>query len=157
MIVPFLAALVIAGGGVALLALSSSPGGGLAFRGTASAESQPFPLVWIAAGLFLVAVVVMLIARWRRSATEMVVTNKRVLVKVGTFAHRSTEIMLSKVESVVVDQGIPGRVLGYGTIVVRGTGGTTEPFAKIAHPLELRRQVQQQIDQLSQSKLQNEV
>ena len=29
-----------------------------------------------------------------------------------------------------------------GTIVVTGTGGTNEPFAAIADPLEFRRQVQ---------------
>jgi hypothetical protein len=36
-------------------------------------------------------------------------------------------------------------MLGYGTIVVIGTGGTPEPFRKVAHPLEFRSQVQQQI------------
>ena len=44
--------------------------------------------------------------------------------------------------AVRVDQGLLGRLLGYGTIVVTGTGGTNEPFASIANPLEFRRQVQ---------------
>jgi hypothetical protein len=35
-------------------------------------------------------------------------------------------------------------MLGYSTVIVRGTGGTVETFDKIAHPNELRRQVQQQ-------------
>jgi len=37
-------------------------------------------------------------------------------------------------------------MLGYGTVVLRGTGGTPESFTKIARPLEFRTQVQQQID-----------
>jgi hypothetical protein len=38
-----------------------------------------------------------------------------------------------------------GRILGYGTVIVRGTGGTPEIFEKIQHPLKLREQVQSQI------------
>ncbi len=44
--------------------------------------------------------------------------------------------------SIDVEQGIAGRVFGYGSIVVIGTGGTREPFRNIAHPLEFRKQVQ---------------
>ncbi len=40
-------------------------------------------------------------------------------------------------------------VLGYGSIVVHGTGGSAEPFDKIARPLEFRHQVQQQIGNLT--------
>jgi hypothetical protein len=39
-------------------------------------------------------------------------------------------------------------MLGYGTVVVIGTGGTSEPFHKVAHPLEFRNQVQHQIEKL---------
>jgi len=39
-------------------------------------------------------------------------------------------------------------MLGYGTIVVIGTGGTPQPFHKVAHPLEFRSQVQKQIEKL---------
>jgi hypothetical protein len=38
-----------------------------------------------------------------------------------------------------------GRTLGYGDVVVHGTGGTPESFVLISHPQEFRRQVQQQI------------
>jgi uncharacterized membrane protein YdbT with pleckstrin-like domain len=56
----------------------------------------------------------------------------------------SLELLLRQVEGIRVDQGLLGRVLGYGTIVVGGTGGTAEPFPEIASPLEFRRQVQMQ-------------
>jgi hypothetical protein len=45
----------------------------------------------------------------------------------------------------VVDEPAMGRILGYGTVIVRGTGGTPEVFEKIYQPLEFREQVQRQI------------
>ena len=50
---------------------------------------------------------------------------------------------LAKIESVNVDQSMLGRLLGYGTIVIRGTGGTKEPFADIAQPLAFRKKFQE--------------
>lgn len=81
----------------------------------------------------------------RRKATEMAVTSKRVIVKTGIAERRTVEILLSRIESVAVDEPALGRLLGYGTVIVRGTGGTPETFEKIYHPLEFREQVQRQI------------
>ena len=78
-------------------------------------------------------------------SSEFGITNKRVLVKVGIFGRRSIEILLSKVEGISVNQGMLGKALDYGTIVVSGTGGTKEPFKTIAKPFEFRKQVQEQI------------
>jgi uncharacterized membrane protein YdbT with pleckstrin-like domain len=79
--------------------------------------------------------------------SEFAVTNKRVLIKVGFIKRHSLELLLQKVEGIGVDQDISGRIFGYGTIIVTGTGGTKEPFKKIANPLEFRKQVQQSISQ----------
>lgn len=76
------------------------------------------------------------------STSEFAVTNKRVIIKVGILRRRTLEIMLTKVEAISVDQSLGGQMLGYGTIVVVGTGGTHEPFKGIASPLEFRRAVQ---------------
>jgi uncharacterized membrane protein YdbT with pleckstrin-like domain len=81
-----------------------------------------------------------------RNATEMTVTNKRVFVKVGLAARRTIELLLSRVESIGVEESVTGRMLGFGTVIVHGTGGTPEVFNMIAHPLEFRTQVQQQIE-----------
>jgi hypothetical protein len=45
-----------------------------------------------------------------------------------------------------VNQGIAGRMFGYGDIVVTGSGGTEEAFPDIQAPLELRRAVQSVTD-----------
>jgi uncharacterized membrane protein YdbT with pleckstrin-like domain len=81
----------------------------------------------------------------RRSATEMAVTNKRVIVKSGLANRRTIELLLPRIESIAIEEPALGRLLGYGTVIVRGTGGTPEVFPQIARPLEFREQVQRQI------------
>jgi hypothetical protein len=98
--------------------------------------------------LLVSGVVVILVGMVRRNATEMAVTNRRVVIKTGLASRKTIEMLLSKVESIEVKETAFGRMLGYGAIVVIGTGGTPEPFQKVAHPLEFRSQVQQQIEKL---------
>lgn len=81
---------------------------------------------------------------------EFAVTDKRVLMKFGFIRRTSLEVLLTKVEGIVVDQGIGGRVLGFGTIVVSGTGGSKTPFPKIAAPMRFRRAVQEQIEKTAE-------
>lgn len=78
--------------------------------------------------------------------SEFGVTTKRVLGKVGFIRRKSIEILLSKVESIEVDQGILGRLLDYGTIIVSGTGGSKTPFPKISAPLTCRKRIQTQLE-----------
>jgi uncharacterized membrane protein YdbT with pleckstrin-like domain len=98
-------------------------------------------------GLVVVALVVVFVGMARRNATEMAVTNRRVIVKTGLASRRTIEMLLNKVESIEVSETTMGRLLGYGAIVVVGTGGSTEPFRRIAHPLIFRSRLQQQIEQ----------
>jgi len=113
------------------------------------ARAKPMPshgAVYLGALIcFLVGAVLFCIGLLKRNVTEMAVTNKRVIVKTGLAERRTTEILLSRIESVVVDEPAIGRILGYGTVIVRGTGGTPEVFEKIYRPLEFREQVQRQI------------
>jgi hypothetical protein len=85
----------------------------------------------------------------RRNATEIAVTNRRVIIKTGMTNRRSLEIMLPKVESISIEEPTWGRILGYGTMIIHGTGGTPEPFDKIAHPSLFRKRVQEQVDQVT--------
>jgi uncharacterized membrane protein YdbT with pleckstrin-like domain len=100
------------------------------------------------AGLILILFgnVILAIAMVRRNAWEAAVTNRRVVIKIGFLTKRTIELFLAKVESVGVEQTLFGRMLGFGSISVRGTGGTNEPFDHVSNPLEFRRQVQNQIE-----------
>jgi uncharacterized membrane protein YdbT with pleckstrin-like domain len=104
---------------------------------------------WIAGAVLLVlATIPILKARVAMSSAEFVVTNKRVILKTGFVHNKTAEMFLNKIESVGVDQTIMGRVFGYGSIVLRGTGGSLEPFSNVARPLEFRRQIQEQIGRM---------
>jgi uncharacterized membrane protein YdbT with pleckstrin-like domain len=75
--------------------------------------------------------------------SEFGITNKRLIIKTGILSRRTLELNLSKIESVNVNQSILGRILGYGSIGVIGTGGTKEYFVSIKNPLEFRRKFQE--------------
>jgi uncharacterized membrane protein YdbT with pleckstrin-like domain len=74
--------------------------------------------------------------------SEYVITNKRIVMKVGFIRRRSLEIFLDRVEGIYVEQSILGRLLGFGTIFVGGIGGTKTPFLYIPNPIEFRNNVQ---------------
>jgi hypothetical protein len=82
----------------------------------------------------------------RIKSTEMVLTNKRILLKQGILKTRTIEVLLSKIEGISVEEPLLGRVLGYGTVMIRGTGGTHEPFRNVARPAEFKRRAQTIID-----------
>lgn len=109
------------------------PLGWIAYAGTWNV------FAWIPLGIALLWLIAAFI---RRQTSEFVVTNKRVLMKIGVFTVRSIELLLSKVEAIAVHQSLTGRVLGYGDIVLTGSGGTKEPFSTIQSPLAFRNAVQ---------------
>jgi uncharacterized membrane protein YdbT with pleckstrin-like domain len=76
---------------------------------------------------------------------EFAITNKRIIMKTGLIARRTLELNLSKVESVIVNQSIFGRILGFGDVIIIGTGGTRETFNDIKKPLEFRKKFQESI------------
>jgi uncharacterized membrane protein YdbT with pleckstrin-like domain len=94
------------------------------------------------ATLALAAGVVQLLATWARiRMTEIVVTDRRVIYASGVFGRRSIGMNRDKIESVVIDQSVAGRLLGFGTVVIRGVGAGLEPVANVVAPMEFRRQV----------------
>jgi uncharacterized membrane protein YdbT with pleckstrin-like domain len=144
LIAPIVLALLFALTGVGMFVLSSGA------TGDRSAAHQPMMI--LGAVFFVVALLALLRGVLVRNATEMTVTNRRVFIKVGMAARRTVELLLSRVESIGVEETAMGRMLGYGTVILHGTGGTPEIFNMIDRPLEFRTQVQQQIEQ-SQNKL----
>jgi uncharacterized membrane protein YdbT with pleckstrin-like domain len=144
LLVPTIIALVLGAPGVALLieAVMTRDSNGVTL-GSSTISPQGMA---ISGGILLfIALVIVLYGITKRNATEMAVTNKRVLIKTGMASRRSLDMMLSTVESIGVEETVLGRMMGYGTVIVRGTGGTPETFLVIAHPQDFRRNVQEQI------------
>ena len=79
----------------------------------------------------------------RQKTSEFVITNKRIIMKTGLISRKTFEMNLQKIESVNVDQSFWGRLLGFGTVSIVGTGGSRESFADISEPLLFRRKFQE--------------
>jgi uncharacterized membrane protein YdbT with pleckstrin-like domain len=88
--------------------------------------------------LLLIAAITFFGAWFRRLMTELSVTNHRVIYKSGFIRRHTVEMNMDKVETVNVDQSILGRMLGYGTIHVLGTGQGIEGLSRIARPIMVR-------------------
>ena len=90
----------------------------------------------------IVATVVMFL---RYVTSEFAVTDKRVIMKVGWIRRHTLETLLAKVENIGVDRSITGRLLGFGSVTVTGTGGTVAQFKHVRAPMALREHVQEQV------------
>jgi len=110
---------------------------GAALIGVGGAIQGP-PLTIVGFLLLLIAAVLALDAWWRRLTTEIVVTSMRVIWKRNWIAVKTREINLSKIETVDIRQSIFDRLIGAGTVVMVGTGGSWEPLSPVAKPRSLR-------------------
>jgi uncharacterized membrane protein YdbT with pleckstrin-like domain len=100
----------------------------------------------IFSGIFLAAALIHALMIWvNYLCAEFGITNQRVIVKEGFLTRKTIEVFLKSVESVQVDQSIWGRILNFGTVIVSGTGGVTDPLNMIRKPLDFKKQVQQRL------------
>jgi membrane protein YdbS with pleckstrin-like domain len=76
------------------------------------------PIGILAAAFVVLALLAYLVRRFRASLDEFVVTNRRVIRKVGFYAREIQQAPLEKVQDITVEQGAFGRMLGYGTVIV---------------------------------------
>lgn len=77
----------------------------------------------------------------RRWATELAITEKSVIGKWGLIRRDTIELRINKVESIRLNQGIIGRMLGYGTVIVVGTGSSSAPIRYIKQPVRFKKEL----------------
>ena len=77
--------------------------------------------------------------------TEFALTNKKVLAKSGLISRSTDELQLKKIEGCDVRQGILERMLGYGSVVLSGTGTQKVVFAGIDNPLQVKKLIDSKI------------
>jgi len=112
---------------------------GLALLGWYYFEGQSIFVLLFGGVVFTLTALVLAIPAWlRRFGTEVAVTDRRVIYKTGLIQRHTIEINIDKVESADVNQSILGRIFGFGSITIRGTGEGVEPLRNIAQPLGLR-------------------
>lgn len=73
---------------------------------------------------------------------ESALTTHRVLSKTGLIQRNISEIGLSKIESSSIDQGIVGRLFGFGDLVIRGSGGHAATGTALAEVMAFRAAIQ---------------
>ena len=86
-------------------------------------------------GIFIIGIInffKMIINKW---TTERVLTNLRYIQKTGWIKRNTEDISISKIEEVDLKQSILGRILGYGSIIISGTGSGQIILKSINDPL----------------------
>jgi membrane protein YdbS with pleckstrin-like domain len=126
--------------GLLLLLLSALVGAAAFYAHGANAESGVArPVSLLALALLALAIAVLLVRRLRVAADVFVVTNHRVIRKVGLIAREIQQAPLDKIQDITIEQGLLGRLLDYGTVVLETASerGSLE-FPLIAHPESFR-------------------
>jgi uncharacterized membrane protein YdbT with pleckstrin-like domain len=100
----------------------------------------------IPGGLIALASLLTLFGKWvDRATTEFVCTDRRVLIKTGLIVTHLEEMLLTKVEAIRFDQGLVGKMMGFASLTVTGSGGTNRKCANIERPHDFYRYVQEQV------------
>lgn len=103
------------------------------FSGMAGIIAALLAIIVALIGLFLAAKEGL--QRW---GTEIAVTDRRVIYKTGLIRRHTAEMNMDKVESVIVNQSLIGRLLDFGSVHIRGTGEGIEHLHYISSPISLR-------------------
>jgi len=93
-------------------------------------------------GIFIVGVVMFVGAVIRMTTTEFAVTDKRVILKTGWLTRNTQELAVESIEGVNLEQSIWGRLFGYGSVIVTGTGEARITFPPMAEPIVFRRAIE---------------
>jgi uncharacterized membrane protein YdbT with pleckstrin-like domain len=105
---------------------------------------------WVPMALWIILGVVTFGLTWlvaiyeflRLKFLEQGVTNKRVILKKGIIGRKSEEMKLKSIETVEIDQGILGRIFGFGTVKVTGRGISDVRFKRIDDPMSVKRRIE---------------
>lgn len=88
--------------------------------------------------------------------TEIVVTTFRFVYKTGLISRNTQEVSLNKIEEITLHQSIWGRLLGFGKLVLRGTGVGVITLPDLDNPINLRRIIENTKSALRTSRRNND-
>ncbi|MBI4030327.1 MAG: PH domain-containing protein [Proteobacteria bacterium] len=77
-----------------------------------------------------------------KASTEIAITNNRLIYKRGLVARYVGEMSIDRIEGVNVLQGILGRMLNYGRIMVRGMGVGEVILPPLENPIAFRKAIE---------------
>ena len=88
--------------------------------------------------ILLAPILIGLFSAFRMWTTEFAVTSHRVIHKRGWLFRKTEEMRLSRIEEVNVQQSLYGRVMGFGTVSLSGSGGNSIKLPRMANPERFR-------------------
>ena len=102
---------------------------------------------WVFVGVVMlladgVGVIFLVIALWQylsAKATKIGITSQRLIAKKGVIFTDAIDINLKQLESISIKQGLLGRMFGYGTLIVTGSGTSCVKLHYIEAPQALRK------------------
>ncbi|MBO6282048.1 MAG: PH domain-containing protein [Alphaproteobacteria bacterium] len=80
-------------------------------------------------------------------SVDMVVTNRRVIYKKGFFSLVTSEILISRIEAISIEQSPMGLVFGFADLHFSGTGTAHVAFYNIAKPHKVKSEIEYIISQ----------
>ena len=99
--------------------------------------------LWLVLWILLIVTIPIAVYEWLRLRTiEHGVTNKRVIYKRGIVSRHTEEMKLGSIETVRIDQGVWGRILGFGDVRVTGKGISDVVFLRMDDPMEVKRRIE---------------
>jgi uncharacterized membrane protein YdbT with pleckstrin-like domain len=99
--------------------------------------------LWLVLWILLIVTIPIAIYEWLRLRTmEHAVTNKRVVFKKGIVSRHTEEMKIGSIETVEIDQGVWGRILGFGDIKVTGKGISDVTFLRMNDPMDVKRRIE---------------
>ncbi|MFA5141163.1 MAG: PH domain-containing protein [Elusimicrobiota bacterium] len=101
--------------------------------------------LWVGLLAVAVAAIALIPDVLTRYCASYDITNKRVIIKVGWLWQRTLETTLNRVGAISVEQGLLGRVLGYGDVFLMLPGVGKELLPRIRAPHEFRKRLIEQI------------
>ena len=107
-------------------------GAGLAATGAWMQDTPGYGLA--AAGLVL-CVWAGIGAMARRLATTIRLTDRSIVVQSGLASRHTSTVMLERIEAIDIDQSMLQRMVGIGTLTIRGTGSEDLRFAGMQDPM----------------------
>ncbi len=115
--------------GIAIVIIAFSVGGALI--------APPFPLLGLLLLLIPLGHFLARFITWRNE--QYIVTNRRVMEVRGVYKKHVSDSSLEKVNDVVMEQSVLGRMLDYGDVrIITGADIGVNVFRRIAHPIRFK-------------------
>ncbi|MEE9616849.1 MAG: PH domain-containing protein [Anaerolineae bacterium] len=100
------------------------------------------PWTWFGLLLLVVPIGHLALRVWAWWNKQYIVTNRRIVQVTGTFGKRVSDTSLEKINDIVMEQSVLGRLLKFGDIeIISGSESGIDVFRRIADPIEFKKEL----------------